>query len=137
MHPELGHGAPPRRRDVVADDPPSGCNQIVRKRAAHDAEPDDPDRSFLSPPHCNPTPIFAELDAIAPACNARKRLIDRAARRAYQGACRQSAGMLVLNGWSLKPCAPMAMRRERDETGYCRYRQNGSGDRGAAYRSWP
>src|SRR5262249_53718917 len=131
--PELGHGAPPRRRDVVADDPPSCGNQIVRKCAAHDAEPDDPDRGFFSPWHCSSTPIFTELDAIASACNARNRLIDRAARRAYQGACRQSAGMLVLNSWGLKPCAPMAMRRERDETRYCRYRQNGSGDRGTAY----
>jgi hypothetical protein len=45
----------------VADDLPSGRNQILRKGAAHNSEPDDPDDIFLCPRHRGPTPIFQNL----------------------------------------------------------------------------
>ena len=45
--PALASAAPPLGIEVVADHPPAGGGEVLRERAAHDAEADDADRTLL------------------------------------------------------------------------------------------
>src|SRR5215813_792620 len=51
------HGTAAVRVDIVTDYAPSGCNEIARERASHDAQPDDADFAFRHGP--SPLPIEA------------------------------------------------------------------------------
>src|ERR1700686_4250 len=59
LAPRPRHRAAPLRRDVVADHAPAGGHEVLRKGAAHDAEADDADGTFLSQNHSIPHCRFA------------------------------------------------------------------------------
>ena len=98
----LTDGAAPLRRNVEADHAPAGGHEILREGAAHDAEADDTDGTFLSRSHSIPHSLArrGDMASALPAQAAFSRSSFRGARKRGPGIhkhrpCRILAGVMV------------------------------------------